>query len=122
MTEYDDNNVMNSVLPEIGVFENHGAEIRCFVHTLQLAVIASIKDSSTETSTLIQLCRTVAKQLWSTVIREMLAIAGIKIKLPPKECVTRWSSMFKMVISNINYFPSTVYLISGYSQFRSLLN
>ena len=96
LAEYD-NNLSRSVSDDLAVFENHGAEIRCFAHTLQLAVISATKDSCPESISLIQLCRTVAKQLWSLSIREMLIKAKIKINLPPKECVTRWSSMFMMV-------------------------
>lgn len=92
-----ENNVTYDVTEGMAIFENHGSEIRCFVHTLQLAVISATTDSCAETVSLIQLCRTVAKQLWSSAIREMLLKAGIQIKLPPKECVTRWSSMFMMV-------------------------
>lgn len=96
LAEYD-NSMMNDVAEDLAVFENYGSEVRCFVHTLQLAVIKATKNSCAETVSLIQLCRTVAKQLWSTSVREVLFNAEIHIKLPPKECVTRWSSMFMMV-------------------------
>lgn len=78
-------------------FKWHGSEIRCFAHTLQLAVSDAVKMSGSNTMAHIEICRTVAKQLRLLSIRAELAESDININKIRRECLTRWSSLYFMV-------------------------
>lgn len=71
--------------------------INCTAHTLQLVVSDALKELKIEHQNVIKLCREFAKFVRrQTSINELKAEA-IKIKFPKFDCVTRWSSTYKMV-------------------------
>lgn len=79
------------------IFRQHGSEIRCFAHTLQLAVLKTQDLCTSDTKEHITICRMVAKQLRLHVIGAQVAKSGRKLKKIRLECQTRWSSLFLMV-------------------------
>lgn len=108
--------VMPSISSLSSGFASHGAEVHCFAHTLQLAVIQAINSSSEYVELHLLLIRTVAKQLRLHSICAVLALSNIQIKKPSKECVTRWSSFYLMVISNFNLlFASLFFEFESYT-------
>lgn len=69
--------------------------IRCAAHVLQLAVKDALKTQSI--LTLIKICRTVCKLLRSKKYIYKLEKNNIAFKLPRLDCITRWSSTYRMV-------------------------
>lgn len=69
--------------------------IRCAAHVLQLAVKDALKTKSI--MALIKICRTVCKLLRSKKYIFELQKNNIAFKLPRLDCITRWSSTYRMV-------------------------
>lgn len=76
--------------------------IRCAAHTLQLAVMDALKAKNFQL--LICLCRAVAKELRKQSIVHELRDRQINFKIPSIDCITRWNSIYKMVIMEIFFF------------------
>lgn len=71
--------------------------VNCAAHTLQLAVMAALKDKRLNINNLIKLCRLVCKTLRKMSYQYILQENGISFKIPRLDCRTRWSSTYYMV-------------------------
>lgn len=84
--------------------------INCIVHTLQLAISDSLKSTTNEIRNLIDLCRCVAKylRLYGTICD--LQENGITYNKPHVDVITRWGSLYQMMITTLSCKNAIVYL------------
>lgn len=89
--------IQNDLQPLTNSFENHAIEMRCYPHTLQLAVLGAIKAANSSTTSLLNVCRIMAKQLRLKSVITVLKMQSLYVKKPRRECLTRWSSLYLLV-------------------------
>lgn len=78
--------------------------VNCAAHTLQLAVMDALKAIPNSQKNIIELIRRVAKILRLPNSMQQIIDAGINYKRPGLDCVTRWGSMYEMVIQKCHQF------------------
>lgn len=76
--------------------------VNCAPHTLQLGILDTLKQLPKEHRNLIALARHAVKILRLPKTKDILQAAGISYKKPRIDVVTRWGSMYQMVI-NFHY-------------------
>lgn len=96
-------NLLNAM--QSNMEDNHGLDIlwdvtgiNCIVHTLQLGITDSIKALGTTVRNVISLSQLVAKYLRKASTERDLREEGVIYKRPRINVVTRWGSMYQMVI------------------------
>lgn len=96
-------NLLNAM--QSNMADDHGLDIlwdvmgvNCIVHTLQLGISDSLKALAEAVQNLIALSRRVVKYLRLATTERVIRAAGVAYKRPRINVVTRWGSLYQMVI------------------------